>query len=513
MTTISSGSLPMVIAPQTPSPALSRVRMANQPVDPPQPSTTVTLGGKQEPLTYTRDSIAEMAPSGAIWQREANDAISATMATNGRNSVSSRFNGLADAVLSRFRTEGGSYSQSLILPSAATEGVSASALSSQLRGAPGTGVSLRIMTASGTQVDVKLGASADGIAVDIGVSEGELSEDERLAIAGLAKSFQDAVDGLGSVPPRLAVAGLAKFDSKLLASVSLETAIATRDSGMASISFQADAAQRSLTIKNATGVVTVNVDASQPTVVGSAQQRDAAVASYLQKFDAARSRGEGDQTLMSFFKEAFSALHQSYETAAPSPLSLIGKSKDAVPLSHRGALSGMADFSASITQGPVASNPYRTGEQDSFSFLATQRTSISGVQGLGVNVSQESETNLVASFHKPLPGQKELNLTLDPETQNYRYFLIEDVENSKTDLAYDRLGNLSQASRTESSVLSTRVMTYLKGKLVSDDTLPTVTSQTKNLMSELLAAASEAQRKGQADSSKGTKDAMGAKAA
>ena len=115
-------------------------------------------------------------------------------------------------------------------------------------------------------------------------------------------------------------------------------------------------------------MVTVNVDASQPTVVGSAQQRDAAVASYLQKFDAARSRGEGDQTLMSFFKEAFSALHQSYETAAPSPLSLIGKSKDAVPLAHRGALSGMADFSASITQGPVASNPYRTGEQDSFSF-------------------------------------------------------------------------------------------------------------------------------------------------
>ena len=65
-----------------------------------------------------------------------------------------------------------------------------------------------------------------------------------------------------------------------------------------------------------------------------------------------------------------------------------------------------------------------------------------------MNVSQESETNLVASFHKPLPGVKDLNLTLDPETQNYRYFLIEDVENSKTDLAYDRLGNLSQASRT-----------------------------------------------------------------
>ena len=217
----------------------------------------------------------------------------------------------------------------LILPSAATEGVSASALSSQLRGAPGTGVSLRIMTASGTQVDVKLGASADGIAVDIGVSEGELSEDERLAIAGLAKSFQDAVDGLGSVPPRLAVAGLAKFDSAAGLGVAGNRHRHPRfGHGLDQLPGRRRAAF--LTIKNATGVVTVNVDASQPTVVGSAQQRDAAVASYLQKFDAARSRGEGDQTLMSFFKEAFSALHQSYETAAPSPLSLIGKSKDAV---------------------------------------------------------------------------------------------------------------------------------------------------------------------------------------
>ena len=290
MTTISSGSLPMVIAPQTPSPALSRVRMANQPVDPPQPSTTVTLGGKQEPLTYTRDSIAEMAPSGAIWQRSQRRDL-ATMATNGRNSVSSRFNGLADAVLSRFRTEGGSYSQSLILPSAATEGVSASALSSQLRGAPGTGVSLRIMTASGTRVDVKLGASADGIAVDIGVSEGELSEDERLAIAGLAKSFQDAVDGLGSVPPRLAVAGLAKFDSSCWPRCRWkppsppEIRAWPRSASRPTPRSVPDDQERH---RRGHG----EWDASQPTVVGSAQQRDAAVASYLQKFDAARSRAK-----------------------------------------------------------------------------------------------------------------------------------------------------------------------------------------------------------------------------
>ena len=244
----------------------------------------------------------------------------------------------------------------------------------------------------------------------------------------------------------------------------------------------------------------------------AAPSSDAAVASYLQKFDAARSRGEGDQTLMSFFKEAFSALHQSYETAAPSPLSLIGKSKDAVP--WRIAARCRAWRTSRPRSRRARWRAIPTGRASRTASPSWPRSApASAVQSLGVNVSQESETNLVASFHKPLPGVKDLNLTLDPETQNYRYFLIEDVENSKTDLAYDRLGNLSQASRTESSVLSTRVKTYAKGKLVSDDTLPTVSSQTKNLMSELLAAASEAQRKGLADSSKVAKDAKGAKAA
>ena len=133
------------------------------------------------------------------------------MATNGRNSVSSRFNGLADAEpLPHGRRQLFAILDPAVRRDRRRVGVRPEQPAARRAG---TGVSLRIMTASGTQVDVKLGASADGIAVDIGVSEGELSEDERLAIAGLAKSFQDAVDGLGSVPPRLAVAGLAKFDS------------------------------------------------------------------------------------------------------------------------------------------------------------------------------------------------------------------------------------------------------------------------------------------------------------
>ena len=81
----------MVIAPQTPSPALSRVK-ANQPVDPPQPSTTVTLGGKQEPLTYTRDSIAEMAVRRHLATRSQRRDLRDD-GDQSRNSVSSRFNG------------------------------------------------------------------------------------------------------------------------------------------------------------------------------------------------------------------------------------------------------------------------------------------------------------------------------------------------------------------------------------------------------------------------------------
>ncbi|WZB75906.1 hypothetical protein WJ972_07550 [Achromobacter insuavis] len=61
--------------------------------------------------------------------------------------------------------------------------------------------------------------------MQIDVGDAKLTEEERTAIAGLSKSFQDAVDGLTSVPPKLALGALAKFNTSVLSSVSLEATV------------------------------------------------------------------------------------------------------------------------------------------------------------------------------------------------------------------------------------------------------------------------------------------------
>ena len=81
--------------------------------------------------------------------------------------------------------------------------------------------------------------------------------------------------------------------------------------------FQADAGQRSLTIKTVAGSAQINVDASKPSQFGSAQQQTAAINNYLTKFDSAQNRGQGDAALMTLFKSGFSDLHKSYGEWAP----------------------------------------------------------------------------------------------------------------------------------------------------------------------------------------------------
>ena len=86
-------------------------------------------------------------------------------------------------------------------------------------------VALRITTASGAKVTVTLESNEKGLGVQIDVGDAKLTEEERTAIAGLSKSFQEAVDGLTAVPPKLALGALAKFNSSVLSSVSLEATV------------------------------------------------------------------------------------------------------------------------------------------------------------------------------------------------------------------------------------------------------------------------------------------------
>jgi len=446
-------------------------------------STTVTLGqGSAPALTYT----PQPAATGVVWEHEASDKVSAVMGeTLSARTLAGRLEGVASALLERFTTDGGNYLQSArMLPGAGQVGA-LGAVQTGSAGQPEDAYTLRITTASGVKVEVGLRNSADGLEVQIDVAEGELSETERKAIAGLSKAFQDTVDGLASVPPRMAWSSLAKFDTAVLSSVSLQATTTANGVISQSVEFSADSKQRSLAIKSAEGVVKVDVDVSKSALFGNAQQRAAAVSDYLQQFDAARTRGRGNEAMMSLFKDAFAELHQSYEAGA-APSSQAPRIA-AAGYTYRSLLSGVADFSASISQNGDASNPYKTSEVDQFTYQVSQSSSVSGRPLFDLGVSQEQRANLSASYHTALAPQQTLDLTRDKESQNYRFFQIRDEVRSQTSIRYEA-GMLAEANLTHTRNLSTRMQAYVKGELIEDTLTPVLETTTRDLMSLVRAA-------------------------
>lgn len=476
MTTISPSLPPLVIAPQAPASGVSRVANVNRSPEPPA-STTVTLGQTANVLTYS--------PNGnAANPVQEPDALSSLMSDNVRSSsLTGQFKGLAGALLARFQTDGGNYTQSIASPraTAALDGLAGA----QAKPQADNSVALRITTASGAKVNVTLDSNEKGLSVQIDVGDAKLTEAERTAIAGLSKSFQDAVDGLASVPPKLALSALSKIDSNVLSSVSLEATVGAEGPDQVSFKFQADAGQRSLTVKTLAGSAQINVDVSQPTQFGSAQQQSAAIDTYLSKFDSAQKRGEGDAALMSYFKQGFSDLHHSYGAWSPQGAAT---SRLGVPAEvHRTMLSGLADFSASVNQASVASNPAQSRELDTFSYQTSQNTSTSGRAQWDLAITQQQQSSLSASFHRALSPDQKLDLTEDPQSQNYAYYEIRDTYENKTDIGFDA-GKLAKASFTETSTLSTVVSKFVKGKLVEQSAIPTTQTRSRDLM-ELLRAA------------------------
>lgn len=184
---------------------------------------------------------------------------------------------------------------------------------------------------------------------------------------------------------------------------------------------------------SATGTIQVDVDLSQEAILGKASQRDAAVRDYLRQFDRARQRGEGDAALMTQFKDAFSAMHSQYGNEAPPDL----LSRE-ITLSRgdRSALSGMADFSASISQVSQSPNAILPEERDSFRFAVSQRTQVGGANTPNRSLRQEQQASLSASYHRQIDAETPMNLAGPRETQNYLYIEIQDRSSSTTDIAY-----------------------------------------------------------------------------
>lgn len=419
------------------------------------------------------------------------DAISTLMTRNVGTRVSAAASPFADvgaAVLNRFRTDGGNLSlwtpATVSAPTAeSSEAELGETSQSTLRA--DNAVSLQIATASGVKVQISLERGAQGMAVQVDVSEGELNEDERRAIANLASSFQDALDGLAEEPPRWSLAKLANASSPLLSSISLRHTRMEGGDAVQTIDFQADSSQRTLTVSGLTGVVKVSVDVSKPITLGSQEQQAAAISKHLQQFDRAQRRGAGDEALMASFKDMFSAMHSSVG-ATQVPAAGTTWRQPATD-AHRSMLSGLADFSASIEQVREASNPAQPKELDGFSFHTSQSSSVSGQARWDLAVSQTQETALTASYHRGLTPQAKLEMSTDKESQTYRYFQIHDTTRSQTDVAYQE-GVLATASLNESSTQTTQVTTYIKGKLTDQTVTPASTSNQRNLLPLLRAA-------------------------
>ncbi|MGN8111296.1 hypothetical protein ACTJLB_25160 [Paraburkholderia sp. 22098] len=482
MTTLSSLNLATTLAPtrltDSVNPAMTVDGDAKRMVAL-SPSAIVTIPSASSFTvleTYTPEGTLSAAMPTVSWASDNRDAVTLRMAGDyAAQTMAGRFAGLGGALLDRFKTAGSDYSQSVSVRSAGVGGVGPSSQRSAGQ------VGLTVRTASGVTVEIALDSGDGGLSVSV-KSSGALSESERNALAKLSEGFQQAIDGLGAVPPKLDLSGLTQSDTSVLASTTFQYSIKRAGNADISASYSQDSAARSLSVTNAAGTMSVKVDTSHSALWGTSSQRAASVASYLQQFDHANSRGHGNATLMSMFKDGFAQMNEDYGTPSAEALPGTGYAPG-LQQSAQAMLTGLADFSASITDASASPNPMRPGEVDVFSYQVSQTTQLEGSPFEG-KISQSQQSHLVASYHQALTGGAKPVLTSSRSSQNYDYVRIDDSGESAVQLATER-GALVHASLRQTSDQTTRHSKYERGVLTSDLTAPEETSHSTELLSLL----------------------------
>ena len=440
-------------------------------------STIVTIpsASLESPLLYTSQGSLIGGEPSVTWAQSNTDAVSLTMAGDAMsNTMSGQFYNLGSALLDRFKTNGSNFSQSVTI--AGADGVGATALAEQ--GAQGD-VKLTVKTASGVTVDIEMDSDDGTLAVSMN-SSGTLSSSERTALTGLADGFQQAIDGLSGVPPQLNLSGLMQYDPSVLSSVNLQFNVTGEGSNNISANIALNSSTRSVKVTDSTGSINLSVDTSDSAIWGSGAQRDQAIASYLTQFDNANTEGHGDATLMSMFKDAFSQMNGDYGTPSQQLPGTDGVSW--VAQSDHAMLTGLADFTGSMTDNAVSSNPWLPDQTDTFSYQVSQSTQTTGNQQSGA-ISQTQHSGLQASYHESLSGGP-VQLGMSPSTQSYNYIQVNDDANSAVNIATQR-GQIVQATLNQSSSQSTEKSEYVRGLLVSDVTTPTNSSNSKDLLALL----------------------------
>lgn len=460
------------------------------------PASIVTLHQESNVIdaqTYTARGVISELDAPLAWEYTQHDKVSLHMRGNFSSaSASGRFQGLGESLLLQLSQTNQNISQSVIRSSTGRALEPAELAAAQARihsGVADNSINLTLKTASGKTVEITLSSQDNALAVQAQVQGGDLSKEELAALGAMAEGFESAIQGLTAVPPQLKLDALAQFDTDVFSSVDLTTRLKLDDGNTQSLELHADASQRQVRMSGAAGDFDMSVDLKNAAILGDSNQKAKALASYLRQIEAARDRGDGDQNLLSMFESAFKTVHSSYpqsraESGLPSPTAIKLTDTD------RSVLTGLADFSAKVTEKTVNGNPARPAELDSFTYGLSQDTQSKGRDQFNRTVVQNQQVNLTAQYHKPLYAGQKLELTTDSESQNYQYFQIDDQASTTSSIGYVD-GELVEASVTQSATQSTRIAKYVKGHLEEDSLTPISSSKTQNLLGLLQDALQE----------------------
>lgn len=375
------------------------------------------------------------------------------------NSGGVAMNGLGSTLLSNLVSQRGDVTLS-VPASAAVSGAQSSSQSA---------LAMTITTQSGVQVSLQMTRQQDGMVVELKTSGGQLSNDEAMAIGQLSAGLQKTLDGLDGSSTKLDISDLMKFDSSQLKSVDLKTDLRNGDKVTQSLNLHADDQERWLGFHNGGVSIKLDTDVSKLTQAGSAAQQQAALDQWSSKFDQAAARGHGNRDMLDLFKDSFRALNTTDGKASETINTQRVKSIDA-NAAKNGAISGLADFSASYQQTPVSGNPYKPEEEDTFSLNVAQKTT-SQQHGDTQELSQQTLFKLKASFHTALDSASAAKLTEQKSSQNYKYHLIDDEERSQTAVTQNKKGELTAHYSQQLTQIET-VQTYQLAKLVDSVQIP-----------------------------------------
>jgi hypothetical protein len=440
MTSISSLSS---IARQQPAAAYAAV----------PPASGATTAGRSTP-----SSIVQLSPEG----------LAAAQAQASAATPAARLADIGAALLSGFRT-------GAVLPAA----------SGQLPDQADNRLTLSIVTDSGKSVALALASRGDRLSVRVDADEG-LSIDEREALAGLAQGFQDLIGGMDRDDPQIRLDGLAQFDSRFLRSVDLHAELTPPGPGadMQKLDLHLDAGQRKVAIDGPAGRIDVAVDMGKLETLGTRKQQARAIDGYLKQFDEAAARGHADPRLIGMFKDAFASMSATSASDELDETGITMRRPWAYSAQDHARLTGLADFSATVTQAPAWSNPARRDEADGFQYEVSQASRTGGRSRAERSLEQVQKSHLRARFHLGIEAGGQAKAGTRLPAQNYDYDEIDDAASSAVRLAY-KDGQLRQASLEQSLSQSERIRKYVLGKLQSDRTLPQHTQVTSDLLGSL----------------------------